>query len=144
MAEHAQSSFTVASLPRRKALRPQDLQPLFIERVNARDLEGLEELYEPDAVLHYPAGNVAQGIEEIRLVLREFLGAEPLMTAEPVSVVLAGDLALTSGAWTMEIPGPDGRPFHATGQTAEVARCQADGTWRMIIDEPDFVRPRAD
>ncbi|WP_336214549.1 YybH family protein [Nonomuraea sp. LPB2021202275-12-8] len=127
---------------RRQALQPQDLQPLFVELVNARDLEGLEELYEPDAALHYPAGHIAQGIEEIRLVLRDFLAAEPLMTADPVSVVLAGDLALTSGVWTMEIPGPDGRPLHATGQTAEVARRQADGTWRMIIDEPDFVRPR--
>ncbi|MEU0565834.1 YybH family protein [Streptosporangium amethystogenes] len=142
MAEHAQSLSPVNSQVRRKALRPQDLQPLFVERVNARDLEGLEELYEPDAALHYPAGHIAQGIEEIRLVLRDFLAAEPLMTAEPVSAVLAGDLALTSGVWTMEIAGPDGRPFHATGQTAEVARRQADGTWRMIIDDPDFVRPQ--
>ncbi len=49
MAEHAQSLAPVNSQVRRKALRPQDLQPFFVERVNARDLEGLEELYEPDA-----------------------------------------------------------------------------------------------
>ncbi|MDF5754493.1 nuclear transport factor 2 family protein [Spongiactinospora sp. TRM90649] len=138
MMENAQSSSPVATPARRQARQPQDLQPLFVERVNDRDLEGLVELYETGAVLHYPAGHIARGLEEIRLVLREFLAAAPRMTAAPVSAVLTGDLALTSGLWTMEIPGPDGRPIHASGKTAEVARRQADGTWRMIIDEPDF------
>jgi hypothetical protein len=34
----------------RKAARPEDRSRFFVERANAYDVEGLVELYEPDAV----------------------------------------------------------------------------------------------
>jgi hypothetical protein len=39
---------------RERATQPEDLAQLFVERANARDSEGLAELYEPDAVLAFP------------------------------------------------------------------------------------------
>jgi ketosteroid isomerase-like protein len=46
----------------------------------------------------------------------------------------AGDLAYLSNAWSLNGTGPDGNPVALGATTAEVARRQADGTWRYVID----------
>jgi len=48
-------------------------------------------------------------------------------------VVVADDVALLSNDWTMEGDG-----WSAAATTAEVARRQADGSWRYVIDNPFF------
>lgn len=50
---------------REDARQPEELSPLIVERLNAADVEGLAALYEPDAVLALPDGQVASGAEEI-------------------------------------------------------------------------------
>lgn len=45
---------------------PEDLARLLVERVNAGDLDGVVALYEADAVLALPGGEVAEGEEGIR------------------------------------------------------------------------------
>src|SRR5258707_47082 len=44
-----------------RALRPEDLDRMFLARGNAGDVEGLVALYEPDAVLAFPPGQLAIG-----------------------------------------------------------------------------------
>ena len=39
---------------RERAQEPEDLTRLFVERANARDAEGLADLYESDAVMGFP------------------------------------------------------------------------------------------
>jgi ketosteroid isomerase-like protein len=46
----------------------------------------------------------------------------------------AGDLALLRGEWQLKGTGPDGRSLETAGNDIEVARRQADGTWRFVID----------
>src|SRR5690606_24426477 len=101
---------------------------LFVERANARDAEGLAELYAPDAVLAFPPGSVTAGREAIRAVLERMLEhAElPFQVEEPLPTVRYGDLALTST-----------RPADGTGGRVQVARRQPDGTWLRIIDRPE-------
>lgn len=53
---------------RDRAATPEDLARLVVERVNGGDAEGLAELYEPDAVLGFPPGDVTVGREAIRAV----------------------------------------------------------------------------
>ena len=120
------------------ARRPEDLAQLFEERVNTGDVEGLVALYEPEAVLHFPPGNVCTGVDAIRQLYQQMLAGTPSIKLEPRAVLLAGDLALTSTRWTMTGPGPDGQPSTMNGTTAEVARRQPDGTWRWVIDEPNI------
>jgi ketosteroid isomerase-like protein len=48
------------------ALIPEDLARFFVLRANTGDVEGFVALYEPDAVLAGPEGQVAGGIESIR------------------------------------------------------------------------------
>ncbi|MFF2452787.1 YybH family protein [Isoptericola sp. NPDC058082] len=107
------------------ALEPDDLGRLFVERLNAGDLEGLVALYEPDAVFAFPPGEQQVGREAIRAALGLILAARPqLAPGVPARALVQGDLALTSTR------------LESGAVTAEVARRQADGTWRWVLDQP--------
>ncbi len=41
---------------------------MFLERANADDVDGVVALYEPNAVLAFPPGELAAGPEQIRAV----------------------------------------------------------------------------
>ena len=114
----------MSSQDRVPAFEPEDLEPLFVERVNAGDVEGLVALYAPDAVMAFPPGNVAIGSEAIRQVFSDFVASGVRLTlGDQQPVLRVGDLALGS---TRLVDG---------GVTAEVARRQPDGTWRWVIDQ---------
>jgi ketosteroid isomerase-like protein len=105
------------------AVVPEDLERLFVERVNAGDVEGLVALFEPGAVMAVAPGKVASGSEAIRQVFEDFVGSGVKLTlGDQQPTLRAGDLALTSTR------------LHDGGVTAEVARRQPDGTWRWVID----------
>lgn len=107
-----------------RAVEPEDLERLFVQRVNAGDVEGLVALYEPDAVMAFPPRNVTTGNEAIRQVLSDFVASGVKLTlGDQQPTLRVGDLALGS---TRLVDG---------GVTAEVARRQPDGTWRWVIDQ---------
>lgn len=113
---------------RQPAIDPNDLARYFVERANAGDVDGLVALYEPDAVLVFPPGNVATGHAEIRAVYVEFLATRPVLTAGVQRPALvSGDLALTA----TELAGG--------GVTVEIAHLQPDGCWLWAVDQPAFV-----
>ncbi len=114
----------MSSHDRVPAVEPEDLERRFVERVNAGDVEGLVALYEPDAVMAFPPGNVATGSEAIRRALEAFVASGVKLTlGDQQPALRVGDLALGS---TRLVDG---------GVTAEVARRQPDGTWRWVIDQ---------
>jgi ketosteroid isomerase-like protein len=110
------------------ALEPNDLARYFIERGNAGDVDGLVALYEPDAVLAFPPGNLATGHAEIREVYEQFVAVAPVLTpGRQHPALVSGDLALTACTLT-------------TGEvTVEIARRQPDGTWLWVVDQPVLV-----
>lgn len=113
---------------REKAREPEDISRLVVERVKAGDAEGVAELYEPDAVLGFPPGQVTVGREAIRSVFERLIANgvrfEP---EEPLPTLRVGDLALTST-----------RPRDDAGARAQVARRQPDGSWLRVLDRPEF------
>lgn len=109
----------------RPASEPNDLARFFVERANDGDLEGLVALYEPHAVLAGPEGEVYVGCDAIRDFYGRFLATRPkLSPGEQREPVVEGELALTS---TRLVDGT---------VTVEIARRQADGSWRWVIDQP--------
>ena len=110
----------------KRALEPEDLSRFIVERLNAGDVEGLVALYEPDAVLALPDGQVARGSEEIRRAYARLVAGRPtFVPGRQLPTLRDGDLALTSSRLA------DG------SVTVEVARRQADGTWLWVIDQPN-------
>jgi ketosteroid isomerase-like protein len=109
------------------AREPEDLSRLFVERANARDVEGLVALYEPDAVLATPDGGEVRGEAEIRSFYATLTASAPKFAPGAQHPALRiGELALTS----TRLPS-------GAGATAEVARRQPDGTWRWVLDRPN-------
>ncbi len=114
-----------------KAMRPEDLTRLFVERANRGDAAGLAALYEEEAVMAYPPGHVTVGREAIRELWEQILAKRPEFTPEPpLPTLVSGDIALTS------TPPSDG-----AGARAQVVRRQPDGSWLRLLDQPEFVTP---
>lgn len=109
-----------------RALEPEDLSRLFLERANAGDVEGVVALYEAGAVLAFAPGQVAVGTEAIRRVYAELLASPPAFTGAARPVIKNGDIAITSTT-------------RAGNATVEVARLQADGSWLWAIDQPSVM-----
>src|SRR5215472_1636176 len=108
---------------REKAQRPEDLGRLFVERVNAGDLDGVVALYEPGAVLAFPSGTITVGSDAIRQVYADLLATKPRFAPGVQQPALqSSGFALTSTR------------LSSGGATAEVAHRQPDGTWLWIID----------
>ena len=112
-----------------KALKPEDLTRLFVERANAKDAAGIAELYEEDAVMAYPPGRQTVGRDAIRALWAELLPKMGRFEPEPpLPTLVSGDIALTA------TPPKDG-----AGARAQVVRRQPDGTWLRVLDQPEFV-----
>ncbi|MEE9330205.1 MAG: hypothetical protein V3V30_08720 [Parvularculaceae bacterium] len=103
---------------------PNDLERFFVERANAGDLEGLIALYEKTAIIDSGGGEILRGIDQIRPYLIKFLASHTqLLPSRQAKALCRDDLALTSSQL-------------ANGDiTAEIARRQADGSWRWVVDQ---------
>ena len=108
---------------REPARDPQDLERLLIARQWAGDVDGMADLYEPDAVVDSGEGQLTRGKAAIRALFAEVTATgKKFASGNQSPAVISGDLALTSTRL------PDG------SVTAEVARRQGDGTWLWVID----------
>jgi uncharacterized protein (TIGR02246 family) len=116
------------------ATTPEHIHRVFEDTFNAGDLDGLMELYEPDAALIAQPGSLADDREQIRAALQGFLALKGRITLDTKLVVTVGDLAYLANTWSLSGTGPDGSPVTLGATTAEVARRQPDGSWRYVID----------
>jgi len=109
-----------------RARQPEDLDRLFLERANAGDVDGVVDLYEPQAVLAFAPGRLAVGAQAIREVYVDLLARRPSFTGVIRPAIRNGDLAVTS-------------TIRAGNATVEVAHRQPDGTWLWTIDQPSVL-----
>src|ERR1022692_4201883 len=113
------------------AKEPEDVTRLIAERLNAGDATGVAALYEPEAVLAYPADRPTTGREAIRAIYQQMADAGVQFASEaPLPTVRFEDLALTST-----------RSADNTGVRVQVLRRQPDGSWVRIIDRPEVPQP---
>lgn len=113
------------------AQKPEDLTRLFVERANDGDAAGIAALYEEGAVMAYPPGEVTVGRDAIRALWEQVLAKRPHFDPEvPLPTLVSGDIALTSTP-----------PRDDAGARAQVVRRQPDGTWRRLLDQPEFQSP---
>lgn len=117
---------------------PEEINIRWGEAFNARDLDAMVDLYEPDAVLvPAPGAEPVSGHAAIKASLQGLLQLGGTITHRPRFWLRNGDLAmgridfqLSDGA------DSDGNAIELRGGTAEVARIQSDGTWKYVFDHP--------
>src|SRR6476469_4041858 len=117
-------------------MRAADIHPAIESRLNAGDVDGIMELYEDGAEMMGEDDAPVGGRDAIRetWALLAGLGGRSTMTKQNVQEV--GDLALLRNGWSFE-----SEAYTASAETAEVARRQADGSWRYVIDHPFGASP---
>ncbi len=115
--------------------RPEDMHATWETAFNTGDAEQVMALYESDAVLIPEPGQVARGTDAIRQALLGFLALKLPIHLENKRVLTSGDLAMLSNTWKLAGTGPDGSPVDLGGNTTEVIRRQADGTWQYVFDD---------
>ena len=116
--------------------QPGDLHLRWIEGVNAGDLEGVAALYEPTSSFVVEPGRTVTGLEAVREALGGLFAIKARGTLDPRAVIEAGDLALLISRWELTGESEEGEAIPLAGQTADVVRRQADGTWLFAIDNP--------
>jgi uncharacterized protein (TIGR02246 family) len=120
------------------AQTPDDIHRLFAEGMNARDAEAVAALYEEDAILVSDPKTIVRGREAILDGLKNFLAIGPRMTLNAARIVRNGDIAILYSDWTIKGANPDGSLMTVDVRPTHVARRQADGTWKVVIDDPSL------
>ena len=120
---------------RHPARSPEQVIDAFVAAVNSGDIERVLAVYERDARLAFP-GEPHVGHDAIRLNIQNLLSQKPTMRGKTKSLSQVGELALLRSEWSYTGTGPKGERIELSGQSAELARRQPDGTWRYVIDLP--------
>jgi uncharacterized protein (TIGR02246 family) len=118
------------------ARSPEEIDRLFEREVNAANLEAVVALYEPTATFTVEPGKVVTGTAAIREAIAGFLDLKPTIALSPRVLANTGDIAMVSSKWTLKGAAPDGTAVDLAGDSVEIIRRQADGTWKFIIDSP--------
>jgi uncharacterized protein (TIGR02246 family) len=103
----------------------------------AKDLEKAISYYAPDGSTLAPNEPRATGTAEIRKAWDSMLSAPGMnlsWTTGSVDVARSGDMAYSTGAYTMSLTGPDGKPMSDRGKYATIWKKQADGNWKAVVD----------
>jgi ketosteroid isomerase-like protein len=118
------------------ARTPAEVHELFARHFSNGDIDSLMSLYEPGAMLVQQTGQGLNGLSAIREILDAFLMLKAVMNLQVRKAVQAEDLALLMSTWTLKGTGASGEPVELSGQTSDVVRRQADGSWLLVIDVP--------
>lgn len=117
------------------AQQPADLHRLISETLATGNREAALALYEAEAAFVPQPGQVVNGTAGIAAALDAFIALKPDLRIGEAQVIQAGDVALLRSKWTLTGTGPDDQPLAMAGEATDVARRQADGSWRYVIDQ---------
>ncbi len=125
-----------AALGAIQIMDPEDGPRTAQDAFNAGDLDGLVGLYETEAVLILGPGQIAAGSDAIREVMAGLMGTGGRLELKcrRNSLHQVGDIALRTLEWKLEGNDPDANPLALGGVATVVLRRQADGCWRLVID----------
>ncbi|MGV9270067.1 nuclear transport factor 2 family protein [Kitasatospora sp. NPDC003701] len=124
----------VDAVARRRAETPEQVGVMFMEYLEAGDLEGLLSLYEPNAHFVPAPGTHLVGTEAIRKALQRLIDTGARLELELRDIRQVDDVALVSNTATLTGVGVE--PVVST--TTEVLRRRPDGGWAHVVDDPFF------
>ncbi len=108
----------------------------FLAAFNSGDAGEATDHYEPDGVFVQEDGQLVRGTEALRETLGAFFVMKPRLEIHLMKTIEMGDLAVNTQKWTLTGTAPGGAPIVMEGSGFDVMRRQADGNWKMTIDNP--------
>ena len=99
-------------------------------------MEGLLSIYDDQVVFVTAEGKTKRGKQELRQELLPLASTKVRFEFRIKQIAQTGDIALMHTLWDVSSPQP------MSSYAIEVARRQADGTWRWLIGDPFTVGRR--
>ena len=121
--------------PDRSPSTPEDWPRIFTEHLNAGDLEAVVALYDTDA--RFVSGETIVGRERIREALQGLIDTQTRLQARVVRAVTVGDVTLLYSDFDGTAVDASGKPVELHHRAIEVLRRQPDGTWALIVGDPN-------
>lgn len=115
---------------------PVEVLASIVDGINTGNFDLLMSLYEPGAVFATQPGNLVHGLPGVRGALDGFVSLKGKLDLKVTRVLESGDLALVATVWSFAGTAPDGNAVNLAAKSADVLRRQADGSWRLVIDNP--------
>jgi ketosteroid isomerase-like protein len=115
---------------------PQHFPATFAKNFNTGNIETVLAGYTDDAVLNLGAGKLFRGHAQIRQALENLLAPGLPIKVEPRSHSVSGKTAIVLFDWNIDGAAPDGSAVSMKGSAADVLQCDADGSWRQLLDYP--------
>lgn len=110
---------------------------MFTEHLEAGDLDAVVGLYEADARFVTRSGETLVGRERIRPVLRGLIDTKTRLRSRVVRAIAVGDVALLCTDFEGTAVDATGKPAEVRHQAIEILRRQPDGTWKLIVGDPN-------
>jgi ketosteroid isomerase-like protein len=112
-----------------------EIHTRFAAAFNAKDVEGLLALYEPQAQIFPDPQNPQPvvGVAAMRPVMEQFVGLGLRIEITTVFAYEGGGDALLRGDWRLRDASG---AVVMQGASAESARRQSDGRWLCVLDDP--------
>jgi len=105
----------------------------------AKDAAKFASFYTADGILmleRMPNLEGPAAIEEAHAAMMQDPNFDLSFAADHVEVARSGDLAYETGAYTMTMSDPEGKPATQTGHYTVVWKKDAAGTWKVAVDVP--------
>ena len=116
---------------------PADVYPTLLKAFNAGDIDATLACYEPQACFVLKSGHAARGAAELREMYRATFSYKPDLKLDVRKIISAGDdLVLVVVKWTSNTVSSSGEAKVWAGTATDIVRRQADGTWKLALDNP--------
>ena len=116
---------------------PEDWPSVFEQHLNAGDLDKVMSLYETDARFVAPSGETLIGLDRIRQVIAGLIQSNTKFQSRVLRVTRIDDLALLYTDFDGTTVDGSGKTIELRSRAIEVLRRQPDGTWKLIIGDPN-------
>ena len=107
----------------------------------SNDIEQVMETYESVATVAFEPASPVGDPKQMKKMFSAMASLNPEFTyVNGHEVIIAGDFAMHIAPWEMSGQTPDGQSVEQSVLSVAMLRRQADGSWRMIIDNPHGAR----
>jgi uncharacterized protein (TIGR02246 family) len=117
--------------------KPEDWPSLFEQNLNAGDLDAVMALYEPNARFVARSGETIVGRDRIRDVVAGLIQSKTRLLSRVVEAITVDDLTMLYTDFQGATVDPAGKTIQLRSKAIEVLRRQPDGTWKLIIGDPN-------
>jgi uncharacterized protein (TIGR02246 family) len=120
-----------------QASTAREVDEIFVAAMNAGDLDAALSVYDEETLfLPGPGEEPVRGVEQLRTTLAQFIALKPKLRVVAKQFVELDDIAFYSLAWELDGTDADGNAVHLSGVDANIVRRKADGSWKVLLDNP--------